>query len=76
MKESSVEVNITNFGSNEVVTELAERHQKNKELGNKLVYFYKQILLEREDIESCEVGEKITLMKWGNAIVKSKSDGN
>lgn len=76
MKESSVEVSIINFGSDEIVTELAERHQKNKELGNKLVYFQKKILLEREDIESCEVGEKITLMKWGNAIVKSKSDGN
>jgi len=76
MKDTGVVVNITNFGSDEIVTELIERHQKNKELGNKLIYYYKQILLEKEDIESCEVGEKITLMKWGNAIVKSKSDGN
>jgi len=36
MKDTSVEVNIINFG-NDIVTEMIEKHQKNKDLGTKLV---------------------------------------
>lgn len=69
MKDSCVECKVINFDDN-CVTEVVDKHQKNKDLGTKLVYYSNQILLEKEDIESCSVGEKITLMKWGNALVK------
>jgi len=36
MKDSCVEVKVINF-QNDLVTEVVDRHQKNKELGTKLV---------------------------------------
>jgi len=41
------------------------------------VFYGKELLIERADAESIEVGEKITLMKWGNVnITKIDKDGD
>jgi len=49
-------------------------HQKNESLGMKKVLYGKEILIEAGDAKDIEVGEKITLMKWGNATVTSKKE--
>jgi len=36
------------------------------------VLYGKEILIETGDAKDIEVGEKVTLMKWGNAIITSK----
>ncbi len=45
--------------------------QKSLDLGNKLLYRSKNLLLEYEDAASLQEGEKITLMKWGNVKIVS-----
>lgn len=40
-------------------------------LGDKKVYYSQNIILEQEDARTLAVGEEVTLMNWGNAIVKS-----
>jgi len=49
-------------------------HSKNEALGTKDVVFGKSVLIERGDAKDIEVGEKITLMKWGNAMVTGKTE--
>ncbi|KAH7864719.1 hypothetical protein Vadar_032984 [Vaccinium darrowii] len=45
-------------------------HKKFNGAGQKAMTFSKQIWIERVDAESISVDEEITLMDWGNAIVK------
>jgi len=45
-------------------------HDKNESLGTKPMAFSKTILIEKDDAVPIVKDEKITLMKWGNAIVK------
>lgn len=47
-------------------------HPKSQDVGTKVVYYSKEILIEREDAEMIAEGEKITLMKWGNCHITSK----
>ena len=49
------------------------KHQKNPEVGEKKVWYSQSILMEQEDAKSFGDDEEITLMNWGNAIVRSKS---
>lgn len=48
----------------------APLHPQNKDMGTKALQFGRTILLEGGDIELCKEGEEVTLMKWGNAIIK------
>ncbi|TIA90962.1 hypothetical protein E3P99_01308 [Wallemia hederae] len=48
------------------------RHAKNGDLGTKRVAFSDEVYIDQEDAKSFGDGEEITLMAWGNAIVKSK----
>ncbi|KAJ3158905.1 hypothetical protein HK101_001208 [Irineochytrium annulatum] len=47
------------------------RHKKNPDLGNKRTLFSSELYLEFADAKDLEVGEEITLMDWGNAIVET-----
>ncbi|KIM49350.1 hypothetical protein M413DRAFT_438537 [Hebeloma cylindrosporum] len=53
---------------------LVPKHKKNAEVGEKKTIYSSTILIEQEDAESFdyEANEEITLMDWGNAIVRSK----
>ncbi len=54
-------------------------HPKNEAIGSKAVIYGQDLWIERDDAASIEVGEKITLMKWGNLTVtkkESEPDGN
>jgi glutamyl-tRNA synthetase len=54
-------------------TEEKDVHAKNAELGKKKVVFSKRIILDQADAQSFEDNEEITLMNWGNAIVRKKT---
>ncbi|GES57092.1 glutamyl-tRNA synthetase [Aspergillus terreus] len=60
-------------GVNRTSSEEKPRHNKNADLGTKKVFFSRKILLSQEDAASLKLGEEITLMNWGNAIVKKIS---
>ncbi|RDB21094.1 putative glutamate--tRNA ligase, cytoplasmic [Hypsizygus marmoreus] len=49
------------------------KHKKNPEIGEKKTVYTSSILIEQEDALSFEDQEEITLMDWGNAIVRSKT---
>jgi glutamyl-tRNA synthetase len=46
-------------------------HPKNAQMGNRPQYRTNELYLEFEDANTLQVGEKITLMKWGNATIAS-----
>ncbi|KAI0063442.1 glutamate-tRNA ligase [Artomyces pyxidatus] len=48
------------------------KHKKNPDVGEKRTVYSSSILVEQEDALSFEDNEEITLMDWGNAIVRSK----
>ncbi|KAH9900967.1 glutamate-tRNA ligase [Cubamyces lactineus] len=49
------------------------KHKKNPEVGEKQTVYSSQIFVEQEDAVSFEDQEEVTLMDWGNAIVRSKT---
>lgn len=49
------------------------RHPKNPDIGTKAVTYGSSILLDHDDAVSFAMGERVTLMGWGNAIVKDFS---
>ena len=54
-------------------TEKRPKHGKNPDLGMKRVTFAPTIIISQEDAKSFKQDEEITLMGWGNAIVRSIS---
>jgi len=48
------------------------KHKKNPDVGEKKTVFSSSILIEQEDALSFDFQEEITLMDWGNAIVRAK----
>ena len=49
------------------------KHKKNPEVGEKKTIYSSQIFVEQEDAISFDDQEEITLMDWGNAIVRTKT---
>ncbi|KAJ5672749.1 Glutamyl-tRNA synthetase class Ib archaeal/eukaryotic cytosolic [Penicillium longicatenatum] len=54
-------------------TEKRAKHAKNPAVGEKTVAFSSSVLLEQVDAKSFKQDEEITLMNWGNAIVRKIS---
>lgn len=69
-KQDTVTAKVTGEGASNH-TEEKPKHIKNADLGLKTVAFGTEILLDQEDVKLMKVGEEITLMNWGNAIVTS-----
>ncbi|KAL1923911.1 uncharacterized protein VTP21DRAFT_6946 [Calcarisporiella thermophila] len=46
------------------------KYRNNPDLGNKKVTYSSEILLSQEDAAASKEGETVTLMDWGNAVVK------
>ncbi|KAG2694083.1 hypothetical protein I3760_08G124700 [Carya illinoinensis] len=57
-------------GPEEPFTRIIPRHKKYEGAGEKCTTYSKRILIDHSDAESISVDEEITLMDWGNAIVK------
>ncbi|RYE85396.1 MAG: hypothetical protein EOO65_00445 [Methanosarcinales archaeon] len=64
-----VTVQLTN-GPEEAFVKPQPLHPKNADVGMKSVYYTSSILVEQVDAAGMKEGEEITLMKWGNAIVR------
>lgn len=58
-----------NGAKDESYSEVKPKHAK-YDLGEKKVFFSKNIILEQEDARTFDQDEEITLMNWGNAIVR------
>ncbi|TKA71493.1 hypothetical protein B0A49_05606 [Cryomyces minteri] len=54
-------------------TEDKDKHAKNKDVGTKKVVYSANVIVDQEDAQSFEQDEEITLMNWGNAIVRKIS---
>ncbi|KAM5453109.1 glutamate--tRNA ligase [Microsporum audouinii] len=54
----------------ETLVEQRRKHPKNPDLGTKSVVYSSKIYLEQEDAQSFSLNEEITLMNWGNAVVR------
>lgn len=65
-------VKIANFGS-ELEVETIPVHPKNEDLGKRLHFKTRQVYIEHDDAENIKEGEKVTLMKFGNVLMKSKT---
>lgn len=63
---------IIDNGPNPVEARSQPLHPKNMEVGTKATLYGRELWIEREDAADVVEGEKITLMKWGNATVTKK----
>jgi len=63
-------VKLTIQGAGATQTKEALKHKKNPDLGNKVVYYSSSVWLEGADAQQIEDNEEITLMDWGNVIIK------
>ncbi|KAJ7087738.1 glutamate-tRNA ligase [Mycena epipterygia] len=70
--EKMVPVTITGGPTNPEIKVLP-KHKKNADVGEKKTVYTSAILVEQEDALSFEDQEELTLMDWGNAIVRSKT---
>lgn len=57
-------------GPDSPVTEEKQKHAKNPAVGFKKVVFSNSLAFEQEDAKSFKQNEEITVMNWGNAIVR------
>ncbi|KAF1993491.1 glutamyl-tRNA synthetase [Amniculicola lignicola CBS 123094] len=72
--DEAAKVPVTVIGAREGIhTEKKEKHAKYTDLGKKKVVFSSSIILEQADAASFAQDEEITLMNWGNAIVRKIS---
>jgi len=46
------------------------KHKKNPEVGLKTTWFSSTVVIDGEDANLVEINEEVTLMDWGNAIVR------
>ncbi|CAG8215035.1 unnamed protein product [Penicillium olsonii] len=67
--EDCVEATVTG-GPVTPYTEKRQKHAKNTALGEKDVAFSSSVILEQVDAQSFQENEEITLMNWGNVIVR------
>jgi glutamyl-tRNA synthetase len=54
----------------EFETKPVPKHKKNPGLGEKLTNYGKRLFLEAADCQDVQVDEEVTLMDWGNVIVR------
>ncbi|KAK9920119.1 hypothetical protein M0R45_028680 [Rubus argutus] len=78
IEERRVLLTLSN-GPEKPFVRIIPRHKKYEGAGEKATTFTRSIWIDRADAESITVDEEVTLMDWGNAIVKKiekDQDGN
>lgn len=78
LQEQRVLLTLTD-GPEKPFVRIVPRHKKFEGAGKKATTYTKSIWIDHADAASVSVGEEITLMDWGNAIikeVKKDPDGN
>lgn len=72
-KNTSVKLTIEN-GPSPPEARTQALHPKNASIGTKPVMFGQNLLIEKDDAAPLVVGQKFTLMKWGNATITRKEE--
>ncbi|CAG8972139.1 hypothetical protein HYALB_00008145 [Hymenoscyphus albidus] len=67
--KNAVKATVTN-GPEKAYMEDKPKHAKNPAVGTKKVSYSKSLILDQEDVKLFKQDEEITLMNWGNAIVR------
>jgi len=62
-------------GPAEAYAETLFRHPKDQSLGKKVRLFARTVWLQQEDVAAIAANEEVTLMSWGNAIVRAIEKG-
>ncbi|KAK9366944.1 tRNA synthetases class I, catalytic domain-containing protein [Lipomyces kononenkoae] len=76
IKENIVKVTIEG-GPAEPYTEEKPKHKKNADVGIKKVIYSSEIYIDQDDAQTIKDNEEVTLMDWGNAIMKTiRRDGD
>lgn len=78
LEERRVLLTLTD-GPDKPFVRIIPRHKKFEGVGKKATTYTKSIWIDNADAASVSVGEEITLMDWGNAIIKEikkDADGN
>ncbi|KAJ2002312.1 glutamate--tRNA ligase [Coemansia thaxteri] len=70
LKKELVPVSLPNGPASAEIRDMP-RHKKSPELGTKRTVFSSQLFVDQEDAALFEVGEELTLMDWGNAVVEA-----
>ena len=64
-KDGAVDLEVEDFKKDLVVTEQHLLHPKLKNGGEKPLFKTKNLILEKEDVQNLNKGDKIVLLKWG-----------
>jgi len=78
-KDKVSTLSVVNWKGSELDIQSVPKHQKNAELGDRPLFRSANAFVENEDAITFVVGEKITLMKWGNVRIvgiDTKPDGS
>ncbi|WVZ71637.1 hypothetical protein U9M48_020204 [Paspalum notatum var. saurae] len=75
LKDQRVLLTLTN-GPEESFIRILPRHKKYEGAGNKATTFTKRIWLEYADASVISTSQEVTLMDWGNAIIKEIKSEN
>ena len=75
LKEKCVLLTLSN-GPDEPFVRILPRHKKYEGAGKKATTFANRIWLEYADASVVSVGEEVTLMDWGNAIIREIKTDN
>jgi len=67
---------VLNFPDTGVFAKTLPCHKRNPKLGDKVVIFSDQVYVEQADAARVKIGEKVTLMDWGNAHVRHVESGD
>ena len=68
--KDKVKATITSHPPPAPYSEDKPKHAKNTEVGLKKVWYSSNLIIDQEDAKTFKVDEEITLMNWGNAIVR------
>jgi len=72
-------LNGLNLKPDEVIGLPVAMHPKNPDLGEKIMRLSSKLLLEKDDVKLMNVGDEVTLMRYGNIIIRHinvASDGD
>ncbi|KAG9396370.1 Glutamyl/glutaminyl-tRNA synthetase [Carpediemonas membranifera] len=72
IESDMVDLTLTNVDS--TVTESRPLHKKNPAVGEKSVLMGPTVVIDKADATSFKVGEKVTLMDWGNIVIEEISE--
>ena len=75
VESSAVRLTVEN-GPESVEARSQPLHPKDAKVGSKALFYGKELLIERDDAATIQVGTKVTLIKWGNCTITKRLEQN